>query len=201
MGEIIPENKTGVQTNTEELITFDDPGKAVVFYKLARSRLMNINRWQEIAGTGSSEFRLFDENGEATSEPVREGFYFRIDVPGPGTATGDGFDWVRVEAVEEMGDENSASQLTVIRVRPSDNPKNNKTDTAHFFTDEATSSFVVERVENIVKAGIYGRNEKPNLDVEKIGDKLRNAIFGAGAAAGASKMQWVKLVRGILRTD
>src|SRR5688572_15813579 len=104
MKPIIPENKTGIQSNVEEEITLKSRQEALEKYNEIRKRLLNVNDWQKIAGNGSSEFRVFDEQGNPYNGPVRVGNYFRIDIPGPGPATGDGYDWVRVEAVEETGD-------------------------------------------------------------------------------------------------
>jgi hypothetical protein len=45
---------------------------------------------------------------------------------------------------------------------------------------------------------VYGRNEKPNLDTEKLADKLRNAAVAAGAITAFSKLQWKSLVNGLV---
>ena len=75
---------------------------------------------------------------------------------------------------------------------------NTKNDIAHFFSDEATSSFVVKREKNRVIAGVYGRNEKPNTDSETLTDSIRNTAMAAGALSGFSKIQWKSLVAGLL---
>ena len=69
---------------------------------------------------------------------------------------------------------------------------------AHFYTDEATSNFIVKREGTKVTAGVYGRNEKPNVKTETIIDKVRNAVVGTGAVTAFSKIQWKALVNGLL---
>ena len=52
--------------------------------------------------------------------------------------------------------------------------------------------------EEIITAGVYGRNEVPNTKSEAVMDKVRNAAVALGAILGASRVQWESLVHGIL---
>jgi hypothetical protein len=200
MDNIIPEQQTGIETNTEHSVDATDREEAVSWYRIARRRLFDVNNWNEISGAGSSIFTITNEKGVETRENARTGLYFKIDVPGPGPAAGDGFDWVYIEEAGERGNDEAPEQLSFIRVRPCSNPANDKSDTAHFLKEAATSTFLVARKENRLIAGVYGRNEKPNTDADNIVDKIRNAVVGLGAVGGAAKIQWKSLVRGILDT-
>jgi hypothetical protein len=124
------------------------------------------------------------------------GDYFKIDIPGPGPATGDGYDWVRIEAVEEIN--NPEVESVLVRVRPASNPQNANPDVAHFFSEEATSNFVVQRTGTRVTAEVHGRNEKPNTAAEALVDKVRNTAVAAGAMTAFSKLQWKNLVNGLV---
>jgi len=84
-------------------------------------------------------------------------------------------------------------------VRPATNPKNERKDIAHFFSEASTSSFIVKRDGNKITAAVYGRNEKPNTNTEKVTDKIRNAAIAAGAISGLSKLQWKSLVNGLVK--
>lgn len=195
--ELIPEQKDGAETNTEEIKNFRDSEAASLFYKEAKRRLLNINDWQKYAGVATAAFYLCDEKGIEVQRPPQKDDHFKIDIPGPGSITGDGFDWVQIEGLEEINGEDEES--VAIRVRPVTNPTNEKQDVAHFFSDEATSCFIVERKGNKVTAAVYGRNEKPNTSAEKIVDKARNAAVATGAVNGFSKLQWKSLVKGFLK--
>jgi hypothetical protein len=70
---------------------------------------------------------------------------------------------------------------------------------AHFFTEEATSNFMVKRVGNKVSAEVHGRNEKPNTEAEKLVDKARNTAVATGAVTGFAKLQWKSLVNGLIK--
>jgi hypothetical protein len=193
---IIPPNHTGIQTNTESSEELDTEKEAEAFYKKVLQRLLDINNWQDISGKATASFQLTDDAGQAVDRKARKGDHFKIDIPGPGSVTGEGFDWVQIEAIEEHDDQKS--QWAAIRVRPATNPLNEKTDVAHFFSEDTTSTFMVKREGKKVIAGVYGRNEKPNTNTETQIDKIRNTAIAAGAITGFSKIQWKSLVNGLV---
>jgi hypothetical protein len=196
---IIPPQHTGAESNTEASAQFENTEEAKSFFEQVKQRLLNVNRWHQYAGKATADFELTDEKGEPALRPVQKGDHFKIDIPGPGPVTGDGYDWVQVEAIDETIGNGDAS-LT-IRVRPATNPQNERQDVAHFFTEEATSSFRVKLESNKVTAGVYGRNEKPNTAAETFVDKARNAAIATGAVTGFSKLQWKSLVNGLVKRE
>ena len=193
----IPEQHEGGETNTEATETLADEAAARSFFEVVRNRLLNVNAWHDYAGAGSAAFQLTDGQGVAVQRPAQKGDHFQIDIPGPGTQTGEGYDWVRIEEITEA--HRDAEDSVVVRVRPASNPRNEKADVAHFFTSEATSNFVVRRHGNTVSASVHGRNEKPNTEAEALLDKARNAAVATGAISGFSKLQWKSLVTGLLQ--
>lgn len=196
--EIIPEQKTGAKTDIESSHELSSLEEAREFFKVCRLRLLNVNDWGKLAGVASADFKLTDASGNEIQRPEAQvGDHFKINIPGPGTVTGEGYDWVKIESIEDNTNDN-ADEALAIRVRPATSPVNANPDVAHFFTDEATSSFVVERRGNAVYAGVHGRNEKPNTKADAAVDKTRNAMVALGAMAGFSNVQWKKLVNGVL---
>ena len=193
--ELIPEQYVGKETNIEEELSGGNERAAKEMFEESRTRLLNVNRWHDLAGGPSAAFQLTDEKGISVNRAVVEGDYFKIDIPGPGNVEGKGYDWVRVEKIEEEHDEDH--DLVLIRVRPAKEPSSGE-HTTHFFTSEATSNFVVERRGSHIKAAVYGRNEKPNTETSNIVDKTRNTMVALGAFAGFSEIQWKKLVKGLL---
>jgi hypothetical protein len=191
-----PPQQVGGQSNTEASRGFDSEDAARSFYQQAKSRLLQVNEWQLYAGAATAKFQLTNTNGQPVNRNVQVGDHFQIDIPGPGPMTGEGYDWVQVESVDEGRQDNCI--YTVVCVRPATNPKNKRSDIAHFFTGDATSSFVVRVEGRKVIAAVYGRNEKPNIEAETIIDKTRNAAVAGGAMAVGSKLQWKSLVDGIL---
>lgn len=196
---VIPPQQEGNASDTDTTTTFDSAEEARQFYKVAKQRLIEVNNWQKWAGAATAHFQLTDAEGNDVSRTVQEGDYFKIDIPGPGSLTGDGFDWVQVEKVQETNEENG--EQIAIQVRPASNPNNKRSDVAHFFSDSASSSFIVKRDEKKVTASVHGRNEKPNTKAETLADKARNAAVATGAVAAFSKLQWKSLVNGLVKHE
>lgn len=197
--ETVPEQQTGIQTNTETSVELTSAEEAKSFYEKVKQRLLAVNSWHHYAGKLTADFQLTDKHGKEVSRQAEKEDHFKIDIPGPGPVTGDGFDWVRVEAIEEK--EEGEEQIITMRVRPATNPNNERKDVAHFFSDDATSCFVVKRQANTVTAAVYGRNEKPNIKAETLSDMARNAAIASGAITGFSKLQWKSLVNGLVKKE
>lgn len=191
----IPPQQTGKQVDLESRIMLPDEESAKNFLQLARSRLLDINRWYETAELPVASFVLTDEyGGEALKAVPSEGDNVRIDIPGPGPASGNGYDWVVITDIKEVNDE-----MCSITLRPTSNPLELNNDTAHFFKNVASSTVVVERQGNEVIAHYHGRNETANTDTDSTVDNVRNALVGAAAKLGLSYPQWKSLVDGLVK--
>jgi hypothetical protein len=195
--ELVPPQHTGAESNTEETVTLSGEAQAVQLYEIAKQRLLDVNNWEKLCGPGSADFKLTDMEGNDVQRTAEQHDHFKIDIPGPGTVTGEGFDWVKIESIEEQS-LNNGEAAVVMRVRPATNPKGGGNDVAHFFSDDATSNFIVKLHGNTVTAAVYGRNELPNTKAEHAIDKARNTMVALSAVAGVSKLQWKSLVKGMV---
>jgi|SRR5690606_35888240 len=194
----VPPQYEGKQVDLESSTTLGDDARAKSFFSEAKRRLLDINRWHETAELPVAAFVLTDaQGGEAVKSRPAEGDKVRIDIPGPGTSAGDGYDWVIVENITES--KSPTGEICSITLRPTSNPLKLEQDTAHFFNDGASSTLVVERRGNDVIARYYGRNEVVNTEVDSAVDKVRNAMVGAGAKLGFSYPQWKSLIEGIVK--
>ncbi|MEQ7801827.1 hypothetical protein ABDJ41_18675 [Pedobacter sp. ASV1-7] len=112
---------------------------------------------------------------------------------------GGGYDWVTIEEIKlQVLDDAEVLSMTA---RPSANPTTSSEDTAHFLTDQATSTFQVKRIGRVIYAEEHGRNELPNTDTGIPLDNIRNTFVGWGAKIGFSYPQWKALVKGLLNKD
>lgn len=200
MADIIPQQTSGTGKDNRAQIELSEPKHAREQYEISRARLLDVNHWGDMSGFLSASFQLLDQKGRLVKNRLpKPGDYFRIKLPAPIPLNE--YDWVRVERVEEINEPDRDRQTTAIRVRPASDPSQRTTETDHFFSPEATSSFIVERDGNRVSAEVHGRNEKPNIDGAKsLGAEVRNTVIAAGALLGLSDMQWNKLVKGILQS-
>lgn len=197
MKNIIPKHEQGKKIDCFETVEFENAVEAKSFYKLARQRLCDINGWNEVATLPSATFQLSDRSGAALSRPARENDLVRIDIPGPGLPSSKGYDWVRVERIEEEKDQHT--QRIILTLRPTTDPTNSNPDIAHFFKSLATSTFLVEQKHNVVSAQYAGRNELINTDNTRMADNIRNFLVGLSAKMGASSPQWKALAAGMVK--
>ena len=191
----VPPQQEGGKADIVETITAANTLQAKRLFVTARNRLFDIARWGNISEGISASFQLADKNGHIKNGLPQVGDHIRINVPGPGSSAGAGYDWVRIEIVQEANEPDK--EFAVIKVRPSAAPEKQK-GTAHFFDSAATSSFIVNREGRHISAEIHGRNEKPNTETEKVTDQIRNFVVGSAATSGFAKIQWQKLAKGLL---
>ena len=196
---ILPPQYTGKEIIAEANITCDNINEARQVYDQSKKRLLHVDKWKELLGILSANFCVMDSNGNATGKSVEQGNLLRIDIPGPGSSTGEGYDWVAVEELKEV--ETDEIQSIAFRVRPTINPKGTSNNIAHFYDQEATSTFMVTRNEHTVYTTIADRNIKPNTDTDSIVDTIRNMPVAIGAIGLLSKVQWQSLAEGLLKTD
>jgi len=196
---IIPDQQTGKAIDAENSVELNNVEEAKTFFNVVKRRLQDINNWHELAGNLSADFQLVDRNGVEVQRSAQKGDYFKIDIPGPGSVSGNGYDWVQIEEVESTSTPDVES--FGFRVRPTQNPQKNNGDIAHFYSSESTSSFTVTREKNKVTAAIYDRNAKPNKEADSITDKVRDAVVGTAGTIAFSKIQWKSLTDGLLSRE
>lgn len=195
--DIVPEQKTGQSSFTHSLLECRNNTHAKECYTIASTRLRNVNKWNDFAGKPTATFQLFDESGNAVNRPVQKADYLRINIPGPDNPEGDGADWVQVQQVGEML--NDERQLTFITVRAASNPLVKDPTPAHFFDRPATSTFLVYRTQLTIMAAVFGRNEHSNQNSSNLLTSIRNWFVYIGAQLGLANLQWKALTRGLLK--
>jgi hypothetical protein len=196
---LIPEQKNGKTITAEATTEFQNAAQAGVFYHEAKQRLLLIHNWHKITGKLSADFQLTNDQGKEVDRPAQKGDHFRIDITGPGSKAGEGYDWARVEDIKEVHMDDADS--IAILVRPASNPETPNPNVAHFFADKSTSTFVITREGDKVTASIYDRNIEANEETEEPLDKVRNAAVGLAAKHGFSKLQWQALVEALVKND
>ncbi len=196
---LIPDHNTGVVIESAASADCKDADEARSLFSIAKDRLLQVNNWHQLAGVISASFQLIDSDGKEVSRNAQKGDYFKIDIPGPGSKAGGGFDWVKVEDLNEVSKPDVDS--VGLRVRPASNPLSSNDSIAHFYSEESTSTFIVTRENNTIKASVYDVNTKPNTNSESLTDKMRHVAVGLGALSAFSKMQWKALAEGLVNPN
>ncbi|ANH81875.1 hypothetical protein A8C56_13630 [Niabella ginsenosidivorans] len=196
----VPEQVRGGYHDTESSRCFENEENAYQEFSFLKQRFLNINRWKEYAGEGSADFCLYNSEGNPVERPPVAGDYIRIDIPGPGNIEAKGFDWVQVKKISTGFLKENEKENMLIECSPSIDPTQpDPGHIAHFYSEDATSTFMISKDEKCIYACIYGRNEQPNFKNAGIPDKIRNSLIAIGGIAGISKMEWKALTEGLLK--
>ncbi len=173
---LIPDNRKGKQSDFSHSVNLPSREQALDTFKRAYKRMLNPGIWHKLVGRASAEFLLMGKKGNEAHRLAQVGDYFRIDIPGPGPSEGDGYDWVKVELVENKANPSGEEEIVGMKLRSCQNPLRSDKDAAHFFKSDASSSFLIVRKGNTVIASYHGRNEIPNTATGHIMDNVRNAL-------------------------
>jgi hypothetical protein len=153
----------------------------------SKEKLFDVDAWSELPGI-SSTFQLHDKLGTRKEGAKPEvGDYIWIDLPGPLPKN-----WVQVVSLSET------EMQAGFTVSPSENPQERATpgeaETKHFFTQDATSTFVVELQGTRLVAKEIGKDEVINNQGEEAGSrKVINTLIAEGGWAFFQRVQWQKL--------
>ena len=197
--KLVPQGEIGKSNNLQHEITLDTVDLAKIAFERASKRLLNPLLWHKLAGVASAEFEVIDSQGALQQKIIETGDYLKIKILGPASNIGDGYDWIKVEKIEKITSISQEEEYCGIKLRASSPPFTNET--AHFFKETATSSFIIQRKKNTITASYHGRNEVPNTSTGNTIDNMRNLMVAAGATAGLSELQWVALLKGFLKDE
>jgi len=188
---VIPANEKGKSVDLHQSITSETSPDADKLYSVACWRLQRPWLWHELSGKLTAEFNVSGLPGREQQDPVVVDDYIRINLPAPGN------DWVRVLKIDEdfIKEADKSFSITLI---VSEDPEKNAAEVHHFFSEGATSTFIILRKDKIVTASYHGRNETPNTEASNIGEVVRNVVVAIGAIAGLSELQWMALLKGLL---
>lgn len=192
----VPEQFEGSFHDTESQKNIIVPAVLDNKFNILKQRFYSINNWKDYTGTGFADFELFNSLGIYAHRDPRVGDFIRINIPGPGNVGSKGYDWVRIDEIIVTSD--AEKEMHLINCRPSASPKGNPNHIEHFYSESATSTFIIEKGIDYIKVGIYGRNEIPNKKNNGILSKIRNFLVTFGGFLKLTKIQWKTLADGML---
>lgn len=186
--DFLPVNKIGSENNAATSLTFETETEASNRFRILTQNLLKINDWSVNAGKNPTEFFIYNKNFQEKQLLAEEGNLVKIKIPAPENKLGEGFDWVIVRKIEVINQTDLEALL--LQMKPHQCPENADKGIAHFYTDDATSTFVLAKKNKTIQFSIHGRNEIPNT--EKVGfiNSLRNFFVASGGIFGGSKLQW-----------
>ena len=168
--------------------------EAEALFQRLKAKLFRIERWHEESEISS--FKLFGAAGEPQPEKAAAlGDFIRITLPGSGK-----HDWVKIVGIDEPPNE------IVLTVQPSRDPTDKATDektTSHFFTNDSTNNFCLQRKAAKVNFYVVGLNEKTNTEeTGGVLETVRNyATSNVGSYLGIQKTHWETFCRNFLEEE
>lgn len=196
--EQLPPQLTGRQTDFTHEHKYDTQAAAHEAFQAAAGRLLSVNNWHAYAGGASAIFTLCNNQGKEVEVMAEQGFFFSIDLPGPGPDAGNGLEWVIIEKLVAEGSAHTAEEYVLLTARPVADPRKAATEIAHFYKEASTNTFIIRRDGLLLSAGAHGRNETPNNGEVDLHDKIRNTAIALMARVGLSGGQWQQLVNGLI---
>ena len=194
---VVPGQHRGDSVTAEGSRTFDDMTAAKAFFLQVEAKLLDVDHWHDQAGEALARFTLTDLAGNPAGGIAQQGLLIKIDIPGPGSEAGGGYDWVKIEEIKKA--DSTDVESTALRVRPIAVPGSGNEEPTHFYDEKSTSTFTVTREHTSVTVAIYDRNINPNTEADSLIDKVRNALTGLLGEKVFSKIQWQSLVDGLLK--
>ncbi|MFN8577800.1 MAG: hypothetical protein U0354_13175 [Candidatus Sericytochromatia bacterium] len=196
----IPEQSKGSNTNNYQELILDENFDSKEKYEVIKKRLLDINNWGSICGNLSGEFILLDSQGNEKSSKPNKGDLIKINIPLTTSIEGQGFEWVKIQEIKEINKEEKNINAVYFTLSPTGNPNTDSDTIAHFYTDDATNTFIILRENNKIYVGIHGRNEVANIEqTDSLIDKILNRTIALGAIIGVSSIQWANLIKALLK--
>lgn len=168
-------------TSSKEYNTEEEAKKA---FSKSVKKLFEVEKWSKLPGI-ASKFELYDKDGaKKNSNEPSVGDHLRILIPGPMPEN-----WVEITDVEK------AENVVSFTVQPDIDPQEKlEKDVEHFFSDNARSTFKVERKGKLIEGSEIGKNEDiNNIGVKAGRRKVTNTIAAEAGWGIFQEIQWHKL--------
>lgn len=193
----IPHQRQGGSHDTVSMHCANSVEAAKINFDQLKLRLLSVNDWHTFSNKVKASFTLYDASKNMVSDRLEIGHLIKIDIPGPGSPTGHGYDWVKILDIQ-IDAESSDSSYYAFTVRPCAAPDASEAVIAHFYNEKATSTFMVKRMGTCIYAEVCGRNEIENTSEVPILDLVRNKAVALGSKIGFGKLNWLGFTTALL---
>jgi hypothetical protein len=178
---IVPPQQKGGKSTAVKRKVYKTVDEAKTIFNEVKLRLLDVNNWSKYS---FAHYELVRSDGSHKNGIAQETDIIKIDIPGPASTGGKGYDWVQIEKIK------NEESLFAIEVRMTAKPGSNVQTTDHFYTGITTNTFSVEQHGKEIICQVNGRNMVFNLQHKTFFDKIRNFITGLFSEGGGSKLFW-----------
>lgn len=192
----VPEQRIGRCTDTYSSIKIEERNTSDAVYASIKNRLLHVNNWSLYAHLTNTDFILLDKNGNNSDGWATEGSFIKIRFSKLQKIFFAPYDFVHIAQL--VNEPKMVGDALVMQLRPAHNPKKKGNEIDHFFTSEASNTFILYRDATKIYLSLHGRNEKINLNVAHLAKKMRNITLATFGILGISNLQWKSLAEGLL---
>lgn len=191
---LVPENEKGNKKDLSFEISTSTTVEAEDWFIEAKVKLLDIGGWNEWSKDLKVNFSLTNATGNIIRRPARKANYIRLEMPDQAP---NNYDWEYIEAIEYDDYPDEERETIAMRVRTSVSPVAFQKGITYTFNDDATTTFVIERIGTKITAHYHRRNEIPDTNKDII-DSVKNISISVGAWSSVTDTEWKSLLKGIL---
>ena len=170
---------------------------AVNYFEQLQQRLKAVNEWDSISEKIKTKFFLLDSSTYQPTTDLKVGNLIKIDIPGPGSPSGSGYDWTEIIDIQ-IGVENKENPFFAFTIKPCPAPNSDVDTVAHFYNRESTNTFIVRRIGTCLYAEVHGRNQIENTSDAPLLDIVRNKAVAIGSKFGIGSLNWIGFAGALL---
>lgn len=171
--------------------------EAIVLFKNAKDRLLDINNWHQLCHNKKAGFELSDKKGLKISEKQIPEVGNTIRISSPLSDSAVDYNWARIEGFETEKNLLTDKEVFGFKIRPICQPEELENGITYTYTSASTVTFLIIRKGRMVTA----------LEIEKTEAELsrytlpviaKRFISDLSTRMGFSKPQWHSLITGVL---
>ncbi len=193
----IPQNLKGNSHDVVSMKCVDTLESADSYFKTVVERLISVKDWCSYSDKVKTKFVIINSDTAQETNEFDTGNMIRIEIPGPGTASGKGYDWTKIIDITTNKDD-AELPFFAMTLKPCSPPNANNEVIAHFYKEKSSNTFVIRRIGDCIYAEVHGRNETINISDVPLLDSIRNIGINMGTKIGLGGLNWLALTEGLL---
>lgn len=166
-------------------------------FESVERRLISVNDWHSLSPNVKAKFQQFHSETHEPTSALKVGNFIRIEIPGPGNPSGNGYDWTKISDIQ-IGSDNEILPFFAMTIIPCAAPDTTENTVAHFYGDESSNTFVIRRIGDCLYTEVHGRNQLANTSDVPLLDSIRNKAIVLGSKIGIGSLNWLAFSEAIL---
>lgn len=193
----IPQHLKGESHDIVNMKCVDSDKSAEELYQDVVIRLKTVKEWHSYSDKVKAKFVIINPDTGVETDEFEIGYLVRIEIPGPGTVSGNGFDWTKITNIQTNKNRDDMAYFAMT-LKPCSPPNANSDVIAHFYKEKSSNTFIIRKIGDCIYAEVHGRNETINISDVPLMDSIRNIGINIGSKIGLGGLNWLALTEGLL---